>query len=197
MIDAITGRIVRLESDALVIETGGIAYRVFCPTRILHSYRPGEEGLVYVHLVVRDDGISLFGFPSYEERALFCRLLPVPQVGPKLALQVLSTLTPDAFVDAVTGGDIERLKSVKGVGRRTAERIIVDLRDKLAEALGRPITADLLLSESEEKALRALTSKSLGFSSREARRAVERLHGEDLPLGELVRRALEIIGSRG
>ena len=63
MIDAITGRVVRLEPDHLVIETGGVAFRIFCPTRTLHTYRPGEEEQVYVHLIVRDDGIHLFGFP--------------------------------------------------------------------------------------------------------------------------------------
>lgn len=194
MIDSITGRVIRLESDHLVIETGGIAYRVFCPTRALSTYHSGEEGLVYVHLIVRDDGILLFGFPSFEEREIFRSLLPVGQVGPRLALQLLSTLTPEAFVEAVSTSDVERLMMVKGIGRKTAQRILIELRDKVTTELT-GVPGVLPLSEKEETALRALTSKSLGFSAREARRALERLRGEDLPLEDLVRRALEIIGS--
>ncbi|HUT87707.1 MAG TPA: Holliday junction branch migration protein RuvA, partial [Candidatus Heimdallarchaeota archaeon] len=139
MIDAITGRVVRLEPDHLVIETGGVAFRIFCPTRTLHTYRPGEEEQVYVHLIVRDDGIHLFGFPSFQEREIFRSLLPVGQVGPRLALQLLSTLTPEAFVEAISSGDVERLMAVKGIGRKTAQRILIDLRDKVtAEIMGTP-----------------------------------------------------------
>ena len=193
MIDSITGRVIRLGGDHLVIETGGIAYRVFCPTRTLTGYRPGEEEIVYVHLIVRDDAISLFGFSNFNEREIFRSLLPVGQVGPRLALQLLSTLSPQEFVEAVAAGDVERLTAVKGIGRKTAQRILIELRDKLTTDLGG--IPSLPLSEKEETALRALTSKTLGFSAREARRALERLRGEDLPLEELIRRALEIVGT--
>ncbi|MCK4357013.1 Holliday junction branch migration protein RuvA, partial [Candidatus Bipolaricaulota bacterium] len=89
-------------------------------------------------------------------------------------------------------GDVEQLTTVKGIGRKTAQRILIELRDKLATDLATP---SLPLSKKEETALRALTSKSLGFSVREAREALERLRTEDLPLEDLVRRALEIIGT--
>lgn len=194
MIDAVTGRVVRYGVDHLVIETGGIAWRVFCPTRDLTSFPRGEEATVYVHLVVRDDAILLYGFASLEEREIFRSLLPVGQVGPRLALQLLSALTPEAFVRAIEAGDVDRLTTVKGVGRKTAQRILVELRGKLSPDLLGAEPA-LPLSQVEETALRALTSKSLGFSPGEARRALERLRSEELPLQELVRRALEIIGS--
>jgi len=194
MIDSISGRVTRLGGDHLVIDTGGIAYRVFCPARIVAGYRPGEEIVSYTHLLIRDDAIHLFGFSSFEEREIFRSLLTVGQVGPKLGLQLLSTLTPEELVEAVSAGDVERLVTVKGVGRKTAQRIVIELRDRLAgKALPGGISRSL--SEREETALRALTSKSLGFSAREAREALERLRGEDLPVEELVRRALEIIGS--
>jgi Holliday junction DNA helicase RuvA len=192
MIDSITGRVVRVATDHLVIETGGIAFRVFCPVRTLSAYHRGEEGIVYVHMSVRDDGISLFGFASVMEREIFRSLLPVGQVGPRLALQVLSSLSPDEFVAAVASGDVDRLTTVKGIGRKTAQRILIELRDKLTTDLVPP---SLPLSKKEGTALRALTSKSLGFSVREAREALERLRVEDLPLEELVRRALETIGT--
>jgi Holliday junction DNA helicase RuvA len=186
--------VTRLAVDHLVIDTGGVAYRVFCPTRIVAGYRPGEEIVSYTHLLIRDDAMHLFGFSSFEEREIFRSLLTVGQVGPKLGLQLLSTLTPQELVEAVSAGDVERLVTVKGVGRKTAQRIVIELRDRLAgKALPGGISRSL--SEREETALRALTSKSLGFSAREAREALERLRGEDLPVEELVRRALEVIGS--
>ncbi|HDL85078.1 MAG TPA: Holliday junction branch migration protein RuvA [Candidatus Acetothermia bacterium] len=193
MIDAITGRIVRLGEDHIVIETAGIAYRVFCPASAIHTYHLGEEGLIYTHLVVRDDALSLFGFPSLEEREIFRRLLPVGQVGPRLALQIISLFSPDEFILAVSAGDVDKLTQVKGIGRKTAQRILVELRDKLTPDLG--TGAAIPLSQKEETALRALTGKSLGFSVSEARRALERLRSEDLPLAELVKRALEVINS--
>ena len=194
MIDSISGRVSRLGGDQLVIDTGGIAYRVFCPTRVVAACRPGEEVVTYTHLLIRDDAMHLFGFPSFEEREVFRLLLSVSQVGPRLALQLLSTLAPEELVRAVSSEDLERLVSVKGIGRKTAQRIVIELRDKLPGKL-LPGEARPALSEREEMALRALTSKSLGFSTREAREALERLRGGDLPLKELVRRALEIIGS--
>ncbi len=194
MIDSITGRIVKVRADHLVIETGGIAYRVFCPTRVLSELHRSEEAVIYVHLILRDDGIKLYGFQSEQERELFRALLPVGQIGPKLALQLLSSLSPQALVGAIANGDVERLTAVKGIGKKTAQRIVVELRDKLGGEFGEEINL-APLSQKEELALRALTSKSLGFSPREARQALERLRGEDLPVEELVRRALEIIGS--
>ncbi len=194
MIDAITGRVTRLGNDHLVVENAGIAYRIFSPVRALSSYRKGEEVLVYVHLLVREDRILLFGFPSFEERELFRVLLPVSQVGPRLALQMLGAFSPERLVQVVQEGDIDQLMRIKGVGRKTAQRILVELGDKIGDKLD--ITSVVLpLSDKEEVALRALTSRTLGFSVSEARRALARLRGEDLPVEGLVRRALEIIGS--
>ena len=194
MIDAISGRVTRLGNDHLVVETAGIAYRVFSPTRALSSYRKGDEALVYVHLLVRDDRILLFGFPSLKERELFRVLLPVSQVGPRLALQMLGTFSPERLVQVVEDGDIEQLMRIKGVGRKTAQRILVELGDKIGDKLD--ITPVVLpLSDKEKVALRALTSRTLGFSTSEAQRALAKLRDEDLPIEGLVRRALEIIGS--
>ncbi|MEE8194838.1 MAG: Holliday junction branch migration protein RuvA [Candidatus Bipolaricaulota bacterium] len=194
MIDAITGRVTRLGNDHLVVENAGIAYRIFSPVRALSSYRKGEEVLVYVHLLVREDRILLFGFPSFEERELFRVLLPVSQVGPRLALQMLGAFSPERLVQVVQEGDIDQLMRIKGVGRKTAQRILVELGDKIGDKVD--ITPVVLpLSDKEEVALRALTSRTLGFSVSEARRALARLRGEDLPVEGLVRRALEIIGS--
>jgi Holliday junction DNA helicase RuvA len=198
MIDAITGTVSRIAQDHVILETGGIAFRVFCPTRGLAAFTLGEEAEAFIHLALRDDGLLLYGFPTRHERDVFRQLLPVGQVGPRLALQILSTLSPQQLVAAIASGDVDSLTAVKGVGRKTAQRIVIDLRDKLS--LGdesSEIPGGMPLSETEVVALRALTSKSLGFSVRQARAAIQRHRGESLDATELVRRVLESLGSDG
>ncbi len=192
MIDSISGEIVRAGGDHVVIETGGIAYRIFCPSWDVAACPVGHPAVLFVHLIVRDDTMELYGFASPDEREIFTHLLSVGQVGPRLALQILSSLPTDALVEAIGANDVGRLTTIKGVGRKTAERILIDLRDKIGVAGdGR----SFLLTPDEETALRALTSKALGFSAREARQAIERLRGESLDAEGLVRRALAQIGS--
>jgi Holliday junction DNA helicase RuvA len=194
VIDSISGEVVRSGADHVVIETGGIAYQVFCPAGDVRACPPGDPAVLFTHLIARDDTMQLFGFTSPDEREVFRNLLTVGQVGPRLALQILSSIPMDALVEAIRSSDVARLTAIKGIGRKTAERILVDLRDKIGAAGD---VRDFLLTPEEETAVRALTSKSLGFSVREARRAVERLRGEGLDAEGLVRRALASLGSTG
>ena len=192
MIDSISGDVVRAGSDHVVIETGGIAYHISCPAGDVVACPTGDPAILFVHLIVRDDTIQLYGFMSPDERELFRLLLTVGQVGPRLALQILSSLSMGALVEAIQSSDVPKLTTIKGIGRKTAERILVDLRDRIGadgDARG------FLLTREEETAVRALTSKALGFSVREARQAIERLRGENLSAEELVRRALTQLGS--
>jgi len=194
VIDSISGDVVRKGTDFVVIDVGGVSYQASCATDVVRGCEVGHPALLYIHLAMREDTIQLFGFSTLRERELFRQLLTVGQVGPKLALQILSSLPPPELVAAIAGRDIDRLTTVKGVGRKTAERILVDLRDKIAGA-GEEGEAAFFLSSEEETALRALTSRSLGFSAREAREALGRLRGEHLPTETLVRRALEVLGA--
>jgi len=195
MIDSIAGDVVEVGSDYAVIDTGGIAYRAFATATALRGLTVGHESLLYTRLIVRDDSMQLFGFASRDEREIFGQLLTVGQVGPKLALQILSSLPLNDLIQAVSGGHVERLTAVKGVGKKTAERILVDLRDKMG-APSASSSSDFLLSTGEETALLALTSK-LGYSTREAREALQRLRGQNLSPEELVRGALQVLGSSG
>jgi Holliday junction DNA helicase RuvA len=195
VIDSISGDVVRKGPDFVVVDVGGVAYQASCSTDAVRGCEIGHAALLYIHLALREDTIQLYGFSTLRERELFRLLLTVGQVGPKLALHVLSTLPPQELVTAIAGRDIERLTTVKGVGRKTAERILVDLRDKIAGP-GENGADAFILSSDEETALRALTSRSLGFSPREAREALGRLRNERLPAKALVRRALEILGTR-
>ena len=193
MIDSIHGEVVRVGEDHVVLDTGGIAYAAACPASTLRECHEGQSILVYIHLIVREDTIQLYGFSSPSEREIFRHLLTVGQVGPKLAIQVLSDLPSAALVEVIAANDVSRLTAIKGIGRKTAERILVDLRDRVGAVSAGGM--GVLLTPDEETALRALTSKSLGFSPREARQTLERLRGENLSAQELVRRALELLGS--
>jgi len=195
MIDSIRGEVLAVGPDHVVLAAGGVGFQIFCPTETLRVCHERLTDQVFVHLIVRDDSIQLYGFAEPEERELFRKLLTVGQVGPRLALQLLSTLPRREFVAALETNDVERLTSVKGIGRKTAQRILLDLKDKITA--GESAMSDVFLSPSEETALRALTSKALGFPAREARRAIAELRGEDLPAEQLVRRALEILGQSG
>jgi len=193
VIDSIHGEVVRVGADHVALDTGGIAYIAYCPAGTLRECRDGQSILIYVHLIMREDTIQLYGFADPSEREVFRHLLTVGQVGPKLALQVLSALPTSALVEVIASNDVTRLTAIKGIGRKTAERILVDLRDRVGDVpAGGP---GIFLTPDEETALRALTSKALGFSPREARQTLERLRGEGLTAEGLVRRALEILGS--
>jgi holliday junction DNA helicase RuvA len=132
MIAFLRGRLLEKHPTRVIVETGGVGYEVHVP---LSSYsavgEPGAEIALRIHTHVREDALQLFGFATPLELALFDRLVAVSGIGPKLALAVLSGIAPGDLVSAITGGDVARLVSIPGIGRKTAERIVLELRDKL------------------------------------------------------------------
>ena len=132
MIALVRGEVALRGSDHVVIMAGGVGYRLAVSAHTLqHLPAVGEEGTLHAHLIARDDGLHLYGFHSVEERELFLALLGVQAVGPSVALAVLSAGTPDELWGAIAVGDATRLRAVPRVGKRTAERIIVDLRERV------------------------------------------------------------------
>ena len=131
MIDAIRGDIVDVGSDYVCIETGGITYQIFCPAETVHACHERLTDQVFTHLIVRDDSVQLYVFASTDAREVFRKLLTVGQIGPKLALQILSSLPTEALVEAIMTNDVTRLTTIKGIGEKTAQRILLDLRDKI------------------------------------------------------------------
>jgi Holliday junction DNA helicase RuvA len=124
--------IVRMPGE-VVVEAGGVGYRLLVSAHTLRDVpSDGEEGRLWTHLVIRDDSMQLFGFASLAERELFLMLIGVQGVGPKVALAVLSGGSPRDLLNAIAHGDSARFQAVPGIGKRTAERIIVELRDKVA-----------------------------------------------------------------
>jgi Holliday junction DNA helicase RuvA len=135
MIALISGRVAVRRSDHVVVDCGGVGYRLAVSTETLKQVPAvGADVLLHTHLVVRDDALALYGFATEEERELFLMLLGVQTVGPKMALAVLSGAPPRQLLSAVAAGDVTRLKA-PGVGKRTAERIIVELREKVGAVL--------------------------------------------------------------
>ena len=193
MIDAIRGKITDVGTNFVCMETAGITYQVFCPAETVRACHERLMDQLFTHLIVRDDSIQLYGFASTDAREIFRKLLTVGQVGPKLALQILSSLPTEVLIEAITTNDVARLTAVKGIGEKTAQRILIDLRDKIGDGSADGFQ-NLFLVPAEETALRALTSKALGFSVREARQAIVQLREKKLAAEELVREALSLLG---
>ena len=137
MIALVRGEVAVRRPDHVVVLCGGVGYRLAVSTETLrHVPAAGEETTLHAHLIVRDDALTLYGFATEQERDLFRLLLSVQAVGPKMALGVLSGGTPRELIGALSAGDSARLQSVPGVGKRTAERIIVELREKVGAVAG-------------------------------------------------------------
>ena len=194
MIHYLEGTMVEAKDDYLVLDVGGIGYRVYTSraTREEYFHRAGLVKL-YTHLHVREDELALYGFGTPEERQLFELLLTVSGVGPKVAISILSATTPQRLQEAILSESVSSLTGIKGIGKKTAERLILELKDKIAEIPlgGRPVPAH---ARQDDLALRALT-RSLGFGEREARLAIEEAKAAqgELPTEELIKRALELL----
>ena len=133
MIASIRGEVISRFAGEVVIEAAGVGYKLAVSSETLSAVpAAGEEGRLFTHLVMRDDAMNLYGFSTQAERELFLMLIGVQSVGPKVALAVLSGGTPRELLNAIASGDSARFQTVPGIGKRTAERIIVELREKVA-----------------------------------------------------------------
>ncbi len=190
MYESLQGRLVERDPASAVLEAGGLAYRVHIPLSTYEALPPlGQDARLLLHLVVREDEWRLYGFQKTSERAVFQALLRVSGVGPVMALSLLSGFRPAELRTAVAGADVRALTRVKGVGKKTAERIVVELRDvwKDGEDAASPFQAD---TGPLGDAVRAL--ESLGLDAATARKRVDRIAAKegDVETAELVRRAL-------
>jgi Holliday junction DNA helicase RuvA len=167
VIALVSGEVAVRRADHVVIACGGVGYRLSVSAETLrHVPRVGEEASLFSHLVVRDDALQLYGFATEEERDLFLLLLGVQSVGPKMALAVLSGGTPRDLLAAGAAGDLARLQAAPGIGKRTAERIIVELREKVgAVAVDDPIS---ITRGDDPRSLAREGLVGLGFTPQEA-----------------------------
>jgi Holliday junction DNA helicase RuvA len=176
MIATLRGEIIQIEDNAVVVEVGGVGLRLFVPSPLRGRLQVRGSTFFYTHLVVREDALSLYGFESRAERDLFEMLLSVSGVGPKAALSVLSSLSLDAVQRAVYTEEAEALSRVPGVGKKTAQKIVLYLHDRLKPTTMLEKVA--ALSDADSEVLAALTA--LGYSVVEAQTAIQSLP-EDAP----------------
>jgi Holliday junction DNA helicase RuvA len=188
MIANLKGTLLRTGRDAVVVQVGGVGFRVFVPKSHLDQLGgPGQDVILYTHLHVRENELTLYGCGTEEELSFFRMLLGVSGIGPKVALAILSTLPPDNLRTAIAQEDVTLLARVPGIGPKTAKKLVFDLKDKVGAELvaGEPAP---IMSESDADLIAALTG--LGYSVTEAQEAIGALPREAMPLEERVRLAL-------
>ncbi len=200
MIASVRGEVLVRRPDHVVIEAGGVGYRLAVSTETLKAVPSrGKQATLHAHLVARDDSLSLYGFASEEERDLFLHLTSVSGIGPKVAVAILSGGSPRELLRAIAAGDAKRFQSAPGVGKRTAERLIVELREKIAGELTEGIPAANTASEDgEPRALAREGLMHLGYTLTEAEGLLEGAEGssaEEL-INAALRRAAQGSGAR-
>jgi len=176
-----------------IIETAGVGYRVFATENFLNELKTGTEAEIYTHHAIREDASDLYGFKSREELELFELLLTVSGIGPKSALGVMAIATAADIKEAIIRGDANLLTKVSGIGKKTAERLVLELKNKVIRTGGANLTLDAAaLSGSDE--LDALVS--LGYSLAQARESLNAVGPEVTDSGERVKAALKKIGKK-
>lgn len=196
MIGRLTGRIVRRLPSELLVDVSGVGYRVLVPLSTFYEL-PSDDAPVCLEILtlVREDAITLYGFATGTEKAVFEALLSVSGVGPKVGLTVLSGLAPAEIARAIESGDAPRLKTIPGVGRKLAERIVLELKEKIGRigmTSGAPRADEAGDGDEAESAL-----THLGYGAAEAREALDRARkstaGAPLPLETLLKEALRLL----
>jgi Holliday junction DNA helicase RuvA len=188
MIASLRGTLSFTSKDFVVLDVGGVGFQVFVPPAMVGSLgSPGEETVLFTHLQVRENELTLYGFRSEEELVTFRLVQTVPGIGPRVALSLLSALSPERLRVAIAQEDMAVLSRVPGIGPKTARKLVFDLKDKVgatAEVTGGGMAA----IQADADLVAALTS--LGYSIAEAQEAIHSLPREPLPFEERVRLAL-------
>jgi Holliday junction DNA helicase RuvA len=193
MIASVHGIINKIEDDALVVAVGGIGVRVFVPRTVLENVGGvGRQLSLHTHLIVRENELALYGFTSEEDRELFELLLGVSGVGPKVGLSILSTLSPELFRSAILREEAPVLQRVPGIGKKTAERILFQLRDRM-DVVGTPHIASLV-SDVDADVIELLTG--LGFSIVEAQTALQNVARDVQSVDARLQQALQYLDQR-
>lgn len=199
MIAHIKGLLQKKSTNAIIIDNGGIGYEVITPLSTFYAL-PEEEKEVSLHIYthVREDAFILFGFITELEKTIFKLLISVSGIGPKLGINILSGIGPEELLDAISSGDVAKLQSIPGVGKKTAERLALELKDKALKARGDKEMQPSLLSLRHDKgifddALSALVN--LGYPSKAANSAVEKAcsNVKELNLEGVIREALRLL----
>ncbi len=182
MIAYLRGKVLTTTAETAILDVNGVGYEAYCSGGAFRKITVGAVAELYTYLQVKEDGVTLFGFESVKEKELFLKLITVSGVGPKLGIAVLAALSADEFAQAIATADVKRLSAVKGLGKKTAEKIVLELHGKIsaAEVMNAsldPITAAVeapvsKLTAADEEAVSALMG--LGFTRAESTNAVKK-----------------------
>ena len=187
MIGRLRGTLVRLDGESVVIDVGGVGYEVAVPVRILVDLPGvGDDAVVHTHLHVREDQLALFGFASTDDRDLFRLLLGISGIGPKVAIAILSTMDANELRGVVASDDVAALTAVPGIGKRSAQKLLLELRPKLE-------LPDAEIDPSGARAQVRAALEGLGYQADEIGGALRDLP-PDLPVEDLLRRSLQTLG---
>lgn len=200
MIAYLKGKVLTITSETAIVEVGGVGYELYCSGGAFRKITVGEIVELYTYLQVKEDGITLFGFSSPKEKELFLKVISVSGVGPKMGIAILTGLSADEFTQAIATADVKRLSAVKGLGKKTAEKIVLELHGKISaaevmNASADPISAAIDLgvqsvSAQDEEAISALMG--LGFTKNESTNAVKRAKEQGATTTEeIIRKALQ------
>ena len=190
MIGFLSGTLAGVTPDGCFVDVGGVGYSVACSATTMRALpREGQSLKLWTHTYVREDALALFGFSSESEQRIFEALLTVSGVGPKVALLVCSSFSPESFRRALVTDDLAALSSVPGIGKKTAQRILLDLKEKLALP-----DLEVVGSRSDAFAKARSALENLGYSAGEVRAALGEIEtGDDQPVEDLVRSALKVL----
>ena len=192
MISHLRGTIIELTEKYIVLEVQGIGYKVFCSTDTLAGLREGLDASLFTYLAVREDALDLYGFTSAEEKGFFEMLISVSGIGPKGALGILGQTSVETLKQAIGTGDTSYLTKVSGIGRKTAEKVVLELRDKLRANVNMKEGPGTLRTESD--VVEAL--KSLGYSPNEARDVLKEIPSDIVGTNARIKEALKLLGGK-
>ena len=199
MIAYIKGKVLFMTAETAVVDVNGIGYELYCSGGAFRKMTVGEIVELYTYLQVKEDGVTLFGFASTKEKELFLKVISVSGVGPKLGISILTGLSADELAQAVLTADVKRLSAVKGLGKKTAEKIVLELHGKISAAEIMSVSGDGVVSVAEtvapisaadEEVVAALMG--LGFTKNESMQAVKRARENGaVTVEDVIRKALQ------
>ncbi len=188
MISSLKGSVIQIDSKSIVLEVADIGYKIFVTADTLHSLKLDSKQQLFTYLAIRENAMDLYGFTTTREKDIFELLISVSGIGPKGAINILSAVTADTLMNAIRTGSTTHLVKVSGIGRKTAEKIVLELKDKLNIFSDSESTTTL---SSDSDAIEAL--KMLGYNTDEARESLKKINKDITDTGEKIKAALKVL----
>ncbi len=188
MIASLKGTVTHIDTRYIIVDVHGVGYKVFVTADTLHVSKMNTEASLWTYMAVREDALDIYGFPEKRDKDIFELLISVSGIGPKGALNVLSVVSSDTLVNAIRSGSTAHLVKVSGIGRKTAEKIVLELKDKLGGIVSDDVTVGM---SSDMDAIEAL--KALGYDADDAREAMKKTDKNIIDIGAKVKAALKLL----